>query len=105
MVVSSPFEFWTVLELVWYFYGLGLVLEVNLEFVQTLWVWRTGCRHRGDVSACLAQACNTAGMPQLVTVLALVLPSLSGNTENATSRGKKDAFWMIQNVYPESAGF
>lgn len=104
MVISSPFEFWTGLELVCYFYGLGLVLEMNLEFVQALWLWSNGCRHRGDVSACLAQACNAAGVPHLVTIPALVLPSLSGNTENTTSRDKKDVFWMIHRIYRESAG-
>lgn len=102
MVISSPFEFWTGLELIWYFYKLGLILEMNLETVQTLWVWRTGCSHGGDVSACLAQACITAGVPRLVTVPALVLPSPSGNTENATSRDNKDAFQVIQRVYPKS---
>lgn len=99
-MISSPFEFWTILESVWCFYGLGLVLKVNLEFLQTLWVWRTGCRYRSDVSACY----NAAGVPHLVTVTVLVLPSLSGNAENAASRDKKDVFWMIQHVYSESAG-
>jgi len=90
MVISAPFEFWTGLG--WYFYELGLVLEANLESVQALWVWRAGCGHRGDVSACLAQACNAAGVPRLVTGPALVLPGLSGNAANATSRAEKDAF-------------
>lgn len=102
MVVSSPLEFWTGLELIWYFYKLGLVLEMNLETLQTLWVWRTGFSRRGDVSACLAQACITAGVPHLVTVPALVLPSPSRNTENATGRDNKDAFWVMHRVYPES---
>lgn len=56
-----------------------------------------------EVSACLARACSIAGVPHLVTVPALVLPSLSGNTKNTTNRAKKDVFWMIQHVYPESA--
>lgn len=102
MVISS-FEFWACLELVWYPYALGLVLEVNPEFVRMLWVWRTGCRHQGDVSACLARACSITGVPHLVTVPAPVLPSLSGNTKNTTSRCKKDVSRMIQHVYPESA--
>lgn len=102
MIISSPLEFGTGLELIWYFYKLGLVLEMNLETLQTLWVWRTGSSQQGDVSACLAQTCITAGVPHLVTVPALALPSPSGSTENATSRDNKDAFWVIQRVYPES---
>lgn len=42
-VVTSSFGFWICLELVWYLYALVLVLEVNPEFVQALWVWGTGC--------------------------------------------------------------
>lgn len=76
-----------------YFNALGLVVETNHEFEQTSWGWRTGCRHRGDVSAC-----NAAEKPHFV----MVLPVLSGN---ARSRAKRDVFQVMQRATLYLPGF